>query len=254
MASFASLPRYLLESILIFLDFPDIYKVLTSNKAFFELFTSKTLWKSLLLRDFLFFFLTNPIKDQSLLSVSNLSIKFMPLESSLDYPPDYKLKRASLEEISSISSFLSGKSLDFLQFRYQYYVSLKLKSSNLSGLWIGDYSSHGLETLRIYNRGFELFAVKITGDINVPAGKMTWKVIMNEDFKYGRGFIHIADIGFINPRWATTEIEVLDPEKLIVSSYFPHLDKWFKVSLGCSKLIKGNETSFMSIKIMEIIN
>ncbi len=87
-----------------------------------------------------------------------------------------------------------------------------------TGLWIGDYSSHGPEILYLYYpTPTSLHAVKITGDPNVPRGQFSWIVdnlathrICQEDewpgarAVLGRG--QISPHGYSAPTWIEVEI------------------------------------------------
>jgi hypothetical protein len=44
--------------------------------------------------------------------------------------------------------------------------------------------------------GYRLFAVKETGDVNVPAGKITFEVLLSSSLQRGEGRIHLAESGF----------------------------------------------------------
>jgi hypothetical protein len=67
----------------------------------------------------------------------------------------------------------------------------------LSGEWIGRYTGHYDEVVRVSQRGNQAEAVKVTGDDHVPAGEVTWRV----DLTTMRGEGQIADREFRNPRF-----------------------------------------------------
>lgn len=79
---------------------------------------------------------------------------------------------------------------------------------NLSGRWVGEYGSHGKELIHVDHKGFRILATKITGaldlsscfffycaddlcalagDVNVPAGKPTFRMRMVEKGDKGKG-------------------------------------------------------------------
>ena len=87
-----------------------------------------------------------------------------------------------------------------------------MKASNemridLVGRWLGDFKPHGEEILEIAPEGGELVATKITGDPNVPAGQVSFRVEMLWRNGTGRG--RIAETGYRNPRWVPGQLEVL---------------------------------------------
>lgn len=87
----------------------------------------------------------------------------------------------------------------------------------LSGVWRGKYGPHGWELLHVQQgRGFLLWATKLTGDPNVPAGAETWRVQMDCGFRVGVGRIQLADHGYRNPRFGLANVLVQSPSKLVV--------------------------------------
>lgn len=250
--SLLMLPQFLHDKISRFLPFNDFFKFLSLCRSLRELLSHRNLWEFLILRDFPYFLTTSPLSIDRPFTVPELEIKTLPLDSAMSYPPDYKPVLTQSERQEALKA-VSEKSIEFLKAKYREIFELTQRSPSFSGNWIGDYSAHGLESLRLFQTGFTLFAIKITGDINVPASKMTWKVTLNSSFTHGRGVIHIADTGFMNPRWAPAEIQVLDNNRIIVAGCFPNLfGRWIKVSLGCTRKRTGEETTFMSIKIQEM--
>ncbi|KAH8099624.1 hypothetical protein BXZ70DRAFT_894664, partial [Cristinia sonorae] len=47
------------------------------------------------------------------------------------------------------------------------------------GLWLGSYGAHGIEMLSVIHNKNSLQAWKITGDVNVPRGAMSWQGFMD---------------------------------------------------------------------------
>ena len=78
---------------------------------------------------------------------------------------------------------------------------------NLVGRWSGDFGPHGEEIVEIAPEGEELVATKITGDPNVPAGQVSFRVVML--WRHGTGQGQIAETGYRNPRWVPGQLEVL---------------------------------------------
>ena len=80
-----------------------------------------------------------------------------------------------------------------------------------SGEWIGYYPGHFDEVVRIYQRGDQLEAVKITGDDHVPGGAVTWRA----DLRTGSGEGQIAETEFRNPRFIPGKLTVVNDERIV---------------------------------------
>jgi hypothetical protein len=80
----------------------------------------------------------------------------------------------------------------------------------LAGEWIGHYTGHFDEVVRIDQDGERVVATKITGDDYVPAGEVTWRA--NAATGVGEG--QIANEGFVNPRFVPGRLEILGPERI----------------------------------------
>jgi len=88
---------------------------------------------------------------------------------------------------------------------------------NFNGVWYGKYGGHGEEQVRIIQKGYHLDAIKITGDVNVPAGEQTWRMDLDREAKKGEGEIHLADTGYKNPRWGKATINIIDKDHFNVT-------------------------------------
>ena len=82
---------------------------------------------------------------------------------------------------------------------------------NLSGEWIGHYTGHFDEVVRITQFGDHVEAVKVTGDDHVPAGEMTWWANLRS--KRGQG--RVAELEFRNPRFVPGRIVIVDENHLV---------------------------------------
>lgn len=60
-----------------------------------------------------------------------------------------------------------------------------------------------------------MFATKVTGDENVPAGKPTFRATMVGRQADGAG--HIADAGYQNPRWVSGHLSVITNDLIAFS-------------------------------------
>lgn len=81
-------------------------------------------------------------------------------------------------------------------------------SLNLSGDWIGAYHGHHDEVVSITHEGDRVVAVKVTGDLNVPAGEITFRATLNG--REGEGAGQIAETEFRNPRFIPGTLRVID--------------------------------------------
>ncbi|CAF3612492.1 unnamed protein product [Adineta steineri] len=124
--------------------------------------------------------------------------------------------------------------------------------SRLNGLWIGSYGGHGLELLHLeLCHDFTcpttvdgmltdaaivpdaLIARKISGDPNVPHGKITFAAIhplegeSDSPLCY-EGIGQIAHTGYVNPQFIRTKVTILSNDMLTVTWYALHHTSLFK--------------------------
>ena len=81
---------------------------------------------------------------------------------------------------------------------------------DLSGEWIGHYTGHFDEVVRLTQEGPRVEARKVTGDDHVPAGEITWRA----DLRTGRGEGQVAEREFRRPRFVPGRLEILAPDRL----------------------------------------
>lgn len=84
--------------------------------------------------------------------------------------------------------------------------------ADVTGLWLGQYGPDRFETVRVVQDGSEVVATKVTGDVNVPAGEVTFKATLVGD--EGEGFGRAADSGYSNPRWVPGRLHVLSATQI----------------------------------------
>ena len=82
---------------------------------------------------------------------------------------------------------------------------------DLNGEWLGYYTGHFDEVVRIQQTGDYIEAVKITGDEYVPADEITWRA----NVRSGRGEGQIAEREFRNPRFVPGHLRVESPERIV---------------------------------------
>ena len=83
--------------------------------------------------------------------------------------------------------------------------------SQLVGEWIGNYRGHFEEVIRIDLINEKWIATKITGDENVPAGEITWRVDPTTCIGEGQ----IAGQGFLQPRFIPGHLEILSSDRIV---------------------------------------
>ena len=239
-----NLPLHILLDLLLNLDIHTIFTFLLTSK-FINSFNQASLWRRLLSRDYAYHLISSPLPDDNpAFSLSTLKYIYdSPEESALNYEPDYKPKLTSAQLL--LVNDCLNKCINHANLYKDLY--LNVKRPPIEGQWIGDYHAHGNETLKLLQVGYELWAIKLTGDPNIPAKKVTWKVTMKKDWSYGRGTIHLADTGYQNPRWGPAEILILGVDRIILCAYFQEGNSWLKISLCCKKMINGNETPSFGI-------
>jgi len=88
---------------------------------------------------------------------------------------------------------------------------LKPSVVDLTGEWLGYYTGHFDEVVRIQQSGEVVEAVKITGDDYVPAEEITWRA----DIRTGKGEGQIAEREFRNPRFVPGRLQIVGPDKII---------------------------------------
>lgn len=90
-------------------------------------------------------------------------------------------------------------------------VKLKASATDLSGEWLGFYTGHYDEVVRIQQNGDHVEAVKITGDDYVPAEEITWRA----DIRSGNGEGQIAEREFRNPRFVPGRLRIVGRDKIV---------------------------------------
>ena len=92
---------------------------------------------------------------------------------------------------------------------------LELKSEartiDLSGEWLGFYTGHFDEVVRVVQTGDYAEAIKVTGDEYVPAEEVTFRV----NLRTCRGEGQIAEREFRNARFVPGTISIIDENHFI---------------------------------------
>ncbi|PRP73499.1 hypothetical protein PROFUN_02508 [Planoprotostelium fungivorum] len=126
----------------------------------------------------------------------------------------------------------------------------EIRVKDLTGIFVGDYGSHGVEFLYVYvaypsssestvtpSTDHILRAVKLTGDENVPKGETSFFVELTEEtanvrFSNWTGEVHplrgygqLSDTGFEEPWWSSLDVFFSSPDEFIVT--------WWELSAAC---------------------
>ncbi len=81
---------------------------------------------------------------------------------------------------------------------------------SLAGEWIGHYSGHFDQVVRITQTGDEIEAVKITGDEHVPGGMVTFRA----NIRTGIGEGQVAEKEYRNACYVPGKLEITSPERI----------------------------------------
>ena len=87
----------------------------------------------------------------------------------------------------------------------------KPKVLDLSGEWLGFYTGHFDEVVRICQQGEYVEAVKITGDEYVPAEEVTFRA----NLRTGSGEGQIAEREFRNARFVPGRLTIINPDRFL---------------------------------------
>ncbi|KAL4434923.1 hypothetical protein ABPG74_021262 [Tetrahymena malaccensis] len=206
---FQQLDYYLLMKIIDFLDLIEIEHFYQAKPAQF-MFTDVNIWEHLVKeRKLIYFVGIPPIIDYE------MKIQEYKEECSME-PVDEKLTKYQFYQMNQIEEQFLPTVINIDQFEkqvanisnwrqifYKYHNKICYK-----GVYLGDYDSHGIERLEAFQLGYFVFFIKLTGDPNIPEGKITFYMRLTEDLKKGIGYIQLADTGYISPRWGQAAISI----------------------------------------------
>ncbi|PRP85873.1 hypothetical protein PROFUN_06147 [Planoprotostelium fungivorum] len=152
---------------------------------------------------------------------------------------DMDLKAQSTEEEDEPENATTQQYIKWLVLYKTCIDREKAGTIDVSGYYSANYGIHGDEIVYINHNGFNLDGVKIIGDRNVPAGKPTFSIRLLKDQIHGRGAQHLADIGYLNPRWGRATFAMADRNLLVVRWHFifPALSRgWYTKTLKFCRL------------------
>lgn len=223
-----SIPKDIITQIFLYLDLKSLGKCLLVCKNFHNIL-ELDLWKHLILRDYPYFLCTEPLPDSELDFPTKASQIITNYETEAEATSVFQnpFKRLSQEEKDTIHQRIST-----LSYPKEFYLRCH-SLPNISGFWVGDYGGHGFELIRIYHKGYKAYAQKLTGDPNIPAGKVTWKVTFGEDGLRGKGELHLAESGYINSRWSTAYIDIGEKDCIQIDWFIQDsFGFWYKLTFG----------------------
>jgi hypothetical protein len=89
-------------------------------------------------------------------------------------------------------------------------LSGRVIKSRIEDEWLGMYTSHFEHVVKIVQDGNVIVARKITGDMFIPAGELTWVV----DISTLEGFGIVAESEFRNPHPIPGKLEIIDRDHI----------------------------------------
>ncbi|KAL4483352.1 hypothetical protein ABPG72_007994 [Tetrahymena utriculariae] len=206
---FQQLDYYLLMKIIDFLDLIEIEHFYQAKPIQF-MFTDVNIWEHLVKeRKLIYFVGTTPVVDYEMkIQEYKEQCLMEPVNENLISQQFYQMKQIEeqfLPTVINIDQY--NKQIasinDWRKIFYQYHNKICYK-----GVYLGDYDSHGIERLEAFQLGYFVFFIKLTGDPNIPQGKITFYMRLAEDLKNGIGYIQLADTGYISPRWGQAAISI----------------------------------------------
>lgn len=222
-------PRCLLIQIFTYLEPQTIVSILQTCTTFHTIIEEK-LWKPLSLRDFSQFLYTKPL--------SQVELAYPTKESDIKevYEDEAEASKTitdpSQDPLTESEMQMLNKAIGDMYNWKRFYIHC-YGLPDLNGYWVGNYGGHGHELIRVYQKGYKVYAKKLMGDPNIPSGKLTWRMTLNGSLAEGKGEIHLADSGFKNPRWSTAYIDVTE-KNLIQITWFAQdsLGYWCSLMFG----------------------
>jgi len=195
------LPEEVLLQIFTYLRVSSLQHLMLSCSKIYNLIETK-LWKTLSFRDYFHFLYQTPLRfnETNLFDFQTRNESEEEANKEITDPFKDPLSEEDLMRLEEVQAQISN-------WKTFYINCFKKDKFNLTGFWVGDYGDHGFELLRVFHKGYYVYAKKVTGDPNIPAGRLTWKVIMDETMKIGKGEVHLAETGYRNSRWNTALIE-----------------------------------------------
>lgn len=142
-----------------------------------------------------------PPLDESSDQRRNGKLRFLPAPHDLPLPTEHSIVLRTRVEAPISSSLASRTQPHYYPLRSAPFVPVSNAQTwdprTLAGIWLGSYSTHGTEVLRIVydaSSDWQLQAWKVTGDMNVPRGALSWKAKIPSDHSGERDIPVTADL------------------------------------------------------------
>jgi len=187
----------------------------------------ETLWKHLVRRDFDDFLSTEPLLPEDLSRASRFGEhSALHANPATQFPRDPFVELYNLDFLHRVDVLTSDIFMrvrlsetqlvkldspheDSNHWKKKYIEFHAISKYNISGNdWLAVYGGHGLERVKVIQRGYRITTIKLRGDVNVPTGKPTFEVVLGRDGRHGVGRIHLASTGYVNPHWGFCSIEI----------------------------------------------
>jgi len=219
------LPWEILAQILFFLDIKSILSCSLTSKSLSKV-VKERLWKDLVHRDLLPFLNQLALEPQQ----ANFPSKESQIMTKNEYFPEAEaaLEKLYAASYNSQKRFIRNDPSEWKQFYQDKYHNI-----DLNGYWLGDYGRHGVELIRIYQEGYNIVAKKITGDANIPAGKLTWTMHLDESLMKGKGELQVTEENYEDPKLSQAYLEVVNKNYVKITwLYQDSFNNWYTVSFA----------------------
>lgn len=212
------LPPEILAHIFVFLDIPSLCACSLASTNFSQIIDQR-LWKELSHRDYLPFLNQVSLKEEDLV----LPVRESEINIEKAYFPDATLV---------IEELITGKydkvaEIPVEKTDWKEFYSHKYQSVDLNGYWVSD---SGKNVVRIYQKGYHVIAKKLTGDENIPAGKLAWEMHLDGSLTKGKGKFQLTAANYESPKLAQAYLQVVNKDVIkirwLFQDYFGH---WYTV-------------------------
>ena len=238
-------PSDILLLVFSYLDVNSVSSCLQVCRNFLHTIEGK-FWKIIFFRDFAHFLYQMPLSEEELNPPQREQEIQMLRKQSSDLPTG-NINDHFENQIGHIQEQILQEASQTLTNWKSLYILCHMRI-DLNGYWVGDYGRHGKELIHITQKGYEVIARKITGDENVPAGQIAWRMKLNRNLMKGKGFMQVAEIGHKNATWVTSYLDIIDQNSLQITWFiYDHLGNWYSLTFGTVRV----GTSYFDTRVLE---